>query len=89
MPNSVAIIPRPCAQKPNPAPASLAGGALADQFDTGGVERPDELFERIDIAANDRLARFHALDGGQREAGEFRELPLIDLQQRPRGAHLP
>src|SRR5262249_24038799 len=41
-----------------------------------------------DIAPDDPLARFHALDRGQRETRALGEFALIDLQQRPCGPHL-
>src|SRR6516164_8647176 len=62
--------------------------AFADQFDARGRQRIDELHQRVDSAPDDPLARFHALDRGQRETRALGEFALIDLQQRPCGPHL-
>src|SRR6058998_135394 len=40
----------------HPAAAARTGGAVADEFDAGGVERGDQLHQRIDIAADDAVA---------------------------------
>jgi hypothetical protein len=66
----------------------VADGALADQFDARRRQCVDELHQRIDISPDDSLARFHALDGGQRETRALGEIALVDLEQRPRGPHL-
>jgi hypothetical protein len=66
----------------------LAARAFGDQFDACCVQGFDQFHEGVDCAAYYPVARFHALDGRQRKAGEFREAPLIDLKQGAGGAHL-
>ena len=70
------------------AAAGLAGRAFADELDAGGIEGADEPHQRIDVAANDAFARFHALDGGHRQAGKVGKLALVEPGERPRGAKL-
>src|ERR1700730_10391156 len=70
------------------ASAIVAARVLADQFDTGAVERVDHPGQRLDDAAHRADARFHPLDRRQRDACEFGERPLVNAQQRPRRPHL-
>src|SRR5438552_1290418 len=72
----------------NPAATAGAGGAVGDEFDACRSERCHELHQRVDIAADDAFARLHALDGRQRQGGQFGELALIDAKERPRSAKL-
>jgi len=74
--------------KPHAAPAGGAGRAFGDELDAGGVERAGQLGQRIDIAADDAIARLHALDGRHRQAREIGELALVDAEQRPRRPEL-
>ena len=74
--------------QPHAAPAAGAGRALADQLDAGGVERADQLHQRIDVAADHAVARLHALDGRHRQAGQLGQLALVDAEQGPGGAQL-
>src|SRR4051812_43735018 len=67
--------------EPNPAPAIPALRPLSDQFDAGRVERRDELHQRIDISADHPFAGFHPLDRRHREAGQLRQLSLIEAGQ--------
>src|SRR5215470_4185094 len=78
---------RSCPQ-PHASPAAWAHGALADQLNAGGAKRIDELHQRIDIAADDAVARFHALDGRQRQARALGQRLLVDAQQGPGRPHL-
>lgn len=67
--------------------AAAAAGAwniIVQEFHTGGFERMNQLYKRIDVAADDAVARFHALNGGQREAGRGGQRSLIDANQGPR-----
>src|SRR5579863_4252000 len=68
--------------------AAIAVRVVGDEDDAGRVERGDQLHERIDGAANDAVARLHPLDGRRGEAGEFRQLPLIDADEGACGAQL-
>src|SRR5215471_17519622 len=81
-------IPCPSPLQPHTASTGVTDCAFADQFDARGRKRVDELHQRVDIAPDDPLARFHALDRGQRETRALGEFALIDLQQRPCGPHL-
>jgi hypothetical protein len=66
----------------------MADRSLADQLDTRSRQGFDEFHQRIHISPDDPLARFHALDGGERKTRTLGELALIDLEQRSGGAHL-
>src|SRR5215831_4072909 len=83
---SAILCPSPL--QPHAAPTGVTDRAFPDQFDARRRKRIDELHQRVDISPDDPLARFHALDRGQRETGALGEFALIDLQQRPRGPHL-
>jgi hypothetical protein len=66
----------------NAATAVGAGNARIDQFNPGVLKRGNQLHEGVDVAADDAIARFHALDGGDGKVCELGGLPLIDIQQR-------
>ena len=70
------------------AAAVGAGSAFADQRQAGGFKRGDQLGQRIDGAADDAVAGLHALDGRHRQAGQFRQPPLVDAKQRAGRAKL-
>src|SRR5580704_1574657 len=73
---------RSCAiLQPNTAAARLAQGALANQLNADGVQCFHQLHQGIDIAADDALARFHALDSGYGETSQFGEATLIKADQ--------
>ena len=74
--------------QPHAAPAAWAGRALADELDAGGIERADQFHQRIDIAADDAIARFHALDRRHRQARKFGQLALVDAEQGSGGPEL-
>jgi hypothetical protein len=74
--------------QPHTTPTGVTDRSFPDQFDACGRKRIDELHQRVDISPDDPLARFHALDRGQRETRALGEFALVDLQQRPRGPHL-
>src|SRR6516162_16654 len=78
----------PSPLQPHTTPAGVTDRAFADQFDARGRKRVDELHQRVDISPDDPLARFHALDGGQRKTRALGEFALIDLQQRACSPHL-
>lgn len=75
-------------QKAHAATFALAYRTVCNQFDTLCGERLDELHHGIDIAANDPIARFHALDGWNRQPCQPCELPLVDTQQGASAAQL-
>jgi hypothetical protein len=64
-------------------PAVLAGRARIDQLHPERFQRGDELDQRT-LPRMFPLARLHALDGGQREARDLRELTLVDAEQGAR-----
>src|SRR5258708_36219046 len=74
--------------QPDAAAAGRAGKTGVDQLDPGVVERGHELHQRIDVAADDAVARFHALDRRHRKVGELSHFALIDAQERTRGPEL-
>jgi hypothetical protein len=49
---------------------------------------PAEASASTSFIRESTFPRFHALDGGEREAGALGKLALVDAQQRPRGPHL-
>jgi hypothetical protein len=85
-PSQRKLVPLPF--QPHAASAAVADRSLADQFDARRRQRFDEFHQRIHIAPDDPVARFHALDGGQRKTRTLGQLALIDLQQRSCGSHL-
>jgi len=72
----------------NAPPAIRARTMFANQNDASRIERADQLHERVDVAADDALARFHSLDRRDRESGLERELPLIDSRKGARRSKL-
>jgi hypothetical protein len=72
----------------NPAAADRAGDTRIDQFDPGIFQRGNQLHQRIDIAADDAGARFHALDGRDGKVCKVGGLPLIYVQERSCGPEL-
>jgi hypothetical protein len=66
----------------NAATAVGAGNPGIDQFDPGVFKRRNQLHQGIDIAADDTIARFHALDGGDGKVCKLGGLALIDVQER-------
>src|SRR5262249_34334158 len=78
----------PLPLQPHTTSTAVTDCAFPDQFDASGCKRVDKLHQRVDISPDHPLARFHALDGRQRETRALGQLALIDLQQRPRGPHL-
>ncbi len=73
--------PALCSQS-NSATTGLADGTIADQFDAGFIQSRNEFGEGFDIAPDDAFAGFHSLDRRQGKIGKFRELALIDTDQR-------
>jgi len=70
------------------ASAALADDTFADQLDACSVQGANQFHERIDIASDHAVARFHALDRWNGKARDFRQLALVDSEQRPRGPKL-
>jgi len=74
--------------QPHASPAGDAGRTLRNQLDAGFVERRYQFRERIDVAANDAVAGFHALNCRHRKLSQFRQLALIKLGQGARRTQL-
>jgi hypothetical protein len=74
--------------QPHTTPTGVTDCPFPDQFDARRRKRVDEFHQRVDISPDDPVARFHALDRGQRETRALGELALIDPQKRPGGPHL-
>jgi hypothetical protein len=72
----------------HPASAIIAARMFADQFDTGAIERIDHPGQGFDDTADIADARFHPLNGWQRNPGQFGQRLLVNAQQRPRRSHL-
>ena len=71
-----------------PRPPEWLARVVGDELDAERIEGGDELHQRIDVAADHALARFHALDGRQRQPGRFSELALINAEKRARSPEL-
>src|SRR5690242_1721073 len=63
------------------ASAARARGSLADQFQTGAIERRDQLHQRIDITPDHTVACLHALHSRDRQPAALGQLMLIDPKQ--------
>ncbi len=74
--------------EPDAPAAGRACNARIDQLDPRIIKGGNQLHQRIDIAADDAVAGFHALDRRHRKVGEPGHLPLIDVQERARGPEL-
>jgi hypothetical protein len=85
---SVSISESGSSLESNAAPAGRTCGTGTDQRNAGLVERVDQLHQRFDVAAHDVIARLHALDRRQRQAGELGECALVDSEQSPSRPHL-
>src|SRR5262249_25099067 len=75
---------KPCSSpllQPHATPTVVADRPFADQFDPRTCQRVDKLHQRIDVPSDDAVARFHALDRGQRETRTFGQLALINPQK--------
>src|SRR5436190_10152873 len=68
--------------EPDATSARRARSARIDQFDAGVLKRGNQYHERIDIGADDAVAGFHALNGGNRKVRQIGGLSLIDIQER-------
>ena len=70
------------------AAAARALRAFRDEFDASGIQRADQLHERIDVAANDAVACLHPLNRGQRKAGHLGQFALVDTEKGARRPQL-
>jgi hypothetical protein len=61
----------------------LADGAFVNHFDAGTVKRDNQLHQRIDIASDNVLAGFHALNRWHRKPRKLGKLALVDAEQHP------
>ena len=71
---------------PRPPPALAAPSAISST--PAAARRADEFGQRIDIAADDAIARLHPLDRWNGKTGERRQSALIERSQRPRRPQL-
>ena len=74
--------------EPNAPSIANAPDVFANEFDSGGIKRFDNLGQRINNATDVTFAAFHSLDRRQRNTGEFSELTLINTKQRSCGSYL-
>jgi hypothetical protein len=70
------------------SPAFRARGIVSDQLNAGTIKGIDHFGQRVDHASHYAVARFHALDRWQRDAGEIGKLPLVDTEKGASGSHL-
>ena len=75
----VAACRRPLQPHAATAAALTASSAISSM--PAALSAADQLHQRIDIAADHAVARFHALDRRDRQAREFRELALVDPER--------
>ena len=57
--------------------------SFAQKLDSRGVQGPDQLHQRIDIASDDAIAGLHPLNGRHRQGAKFGELALVQAQKSP------
>ena len=81
-------IPGRYALEPNSAPAARAELSLADQLDTGTLERIDQFHHRVQIAPDLAVTALHPLNGRQRQARSLGQTALVEPQQGPCGSNL-
>jgi hypothetical protein len=67
--------------EPHASSAFTAHRILADEFYSSPVERLDNLRERLNHPSHITCARFHALDGWQRDPCHLRELALVNAKE--------
>lgn len=74
--------------KSHAATSDGAGAAVANQLDTHVLERLHDLGQRIHIAAYETVARFHALNGGERQPCTLCQHRLVNSEQGASSAKL-
>jgi hypothetical protein len=65
----------------HPATSAVTRRSLTQKLEARLVQRLDELHEGVHGTPDDALAALHALDGGDGDAGSFRERSLIEPEQ--------
>jgi len=63
------------------ASAARAGCSLTDQFQTGAIERRNQLHQGIDVAPDHTVACLHALHRRDGQPAALGQLTLIDPKQ--------
>jgi hypothetical protein len=75
-----------------PEPDTPASGhtrhSRIDQLDACILKRGNQLHQRIDVAADDAVTGFHALNRRNGKICQIGGLPLIDVQERASGPQL-
>jgi hypothetical protein len=74
--------------EPDASAASQALGIWTNQLDSRVLQSGNQLHQRIDVAADDAVTCFHALNGWHRKIRQFGRLPLIYIQERAGGPEL-
>ncbi len=74
--------------QPHAPAARRARHVAADQLHARALQRLDHFGQAVDQSAHIAVARFHALDGGQRDAGQLGQRTLVDAEHGARGTHL-
>jgi hypothetical protein len=74
--------------EPDAATSGRARNSRIDQLDACLLKRGNQLHEGVNVAADDAITGFHALNGRHRKGGQIGHLPLIDVQERASGPEL-
>jgi hypothetical protein len=72
----------------NASTTGWASNTRIDQFDPRILQCGNQLHQRIDVPADDAVARFHALDGRNWKICKVGSLSLINVQERTGGPEL-
>ncbi|MCY1296896.1 hypothetical protein D9M70_463110 [compost metagenome] len=72
----------------HPATTVSAGRSLVDQLDASGIQCGQQPHQRVHVAADNIGACLHALDGRDRDPGQFSQLALVDPEKGPGGPQL-
>src|SRR5260370_8490361 len=74
--------------QPYAATPDTADASFANQLHTHVLERLHNLGQRINVAADESVARFHALNGGQGQPRPPCERRLVNAEQSAGGTKL-
>ena len=74
--------------QPYAATPDTADASFANQLDAHVLERLHNLGQRINVAAYESVARFHALNGGQGQSRAPCERRLVNAEQSAGGTKL-
>ena len=78
--------PRPLSRTPRPPPELTALSAISSM--PAASSAATSFISEFDVAADDAVARLHALDRRQRQVRQLGQPPLVDAEKRARGPEL-